>query len=117
MPKVFSCSSCLTQHARPVGKKCQLKAGESFSSGSEVVVPSSSNEITVSDKILNQLRQLGEKIDSMDKRVQRTEAALEKGNSQATDIPATPPGTETPTIGPITAHNNRFPQPAKNPIV
>ena len=75
------------------GEKCQLKAGESFSSGSEVVVPSSSNEITVSHEILNQLRQLGEKMDSMDKRVQRTEAALEKGNSQATDIPATSQGT------------------------
>ena len=81
------------------GKKCQLKAGESFSSGSEVVVPSSSNEITVSDEILNQLRQLGEKMDSMDKRVQCTEAALKKGNSQATDIPATPPGTAGQVTG------------------
>ena len=99
MPKVFSCSSCLTQHARPVGKKCQLKAGESFSSESEVVVPSSTNEITVSDEILNQLRQLGEKMDSMDKRVQRTEAALEKGNSQATDIPAASLGTAGQVTG------------------
>ena len=84
-----------------MGKKCQLKAGESVSSDSEVVVPSSSNKITVSDKILKQLRQLGEKMDCMDKRVQHTEAALEKGNSQATDIPATSQGT----AGQVTAYD------------
>ena len=32
-------------------------------------------------------------MDCMDKRVQRTEAALERGNSQATDILATSQGT------------------------
>ena len=68
------------------GKKCQLKAGESFSSDSEVVAPCSPDEISGTSKILRQLRQLGEKMDCMDKRVQRMEAALEKGHSQATDI-------------------------------
>ena len=101
MPKVFQCSSCLTQHARPVGKKCQLKAGESFSGDSEVVGPSSQSDITVSDEILRQLRQLGEKMDSMDKRVQRTEAALEKGHSQPIDIP----GTSQGTAGQVTGHD------------
>ena len=32
-------------------------------------------------------------MDSMDKRVQRTEAALEKGHSQVKDIPTTSQGT------------------------
>ena len=85
MPKVFYCSKCTGEHARPVGKKCQRDiAGESFSSADEVAVPPSpSSEITVSDQILRQLRVLGDKMDSMDKRVQRTEAALEQGSSQA----------------------------------
>ena len=74
------------------GEKCQLKAGESFSSDSKVVGPSSQVDITVSDEILCQLRQLGEKMDSMDERVQRTEAALEKGYSQTIDIPGTSAG-------------------------
>ena len=93
MPKMFNCTSCLTQHARPVGKKCQLKAGESFSGVSKVVAPSSPNENSGTNKILKQLHQLGEKMDNMDKRVQRTEAAHEKSYSQATDIPATSQGT------------------------
>ena len=92
MPKIFQCSSCHTQHARPVGKKCQLQTGEPFSGDSEVVAPSS-HDVTISDEILRQLRQLGEKMDSMDKRVQRTEAALEKGHSQVNDIPTTSQGT------------------------
>ena len=59
IPKVFHCTSCLTQHAQPVGKKCLLNAGESFSSDSEVIAPSSHNEIMGSDEILQQMRQLG----------------------------------------------------------
>ena len=101
MPKVFQCSNCLTQHARPVGKKCQLKAGESFSGDSEVVGPSFQSDITVSDEILRQLRQLGEKMDYMDKRVQCTEAALEKGYSQPIDIL----GTSQGTAGQVTGHD------------
>ena len=80
MPKVSHCSRCQIQLPRPVGKKCQLKAGESFSSDSEVAAPSSPNDISGANKILKQLRQLGEKMDCMDKRVQRMEAALKKGH-------------------------------------
>ena len=80
-------------------KKCLLKAGESFSSETEVIAPSSHNKITGSDAILQQLRQLGKKMDSMDKRVRRMEAALEKGNSQTTDIPATSQGTAGQVTG------------------
>ena len=75
------------------GIKCQLKAGESFSSDSDVAAPSSPNDISGTNKILKQLPQLGEKMDCMDNRVQLTEAALKKGHSQATDIPATSQGT------------------------
>ena len=81
-------------------KKCQLKSGESFSGESEVVAPSS-HDVTVSDEILRQLRQLGEKMDSMDKRVQCAEAALEKGHSQDKDIPTTSQGT----AGQVTAYD------------
>ena len=38
-------------------------------------------------------------MDCMDKRVQHTEAALEKGHSQATDIPATFQGTAGQVTG------------------
>ena len=99
MPKVFHCTSCQTQHARPVGKKCQLKAGESFFSDSEVVAAPSPNEISGANEILKQLRQLGEKMDCMDKKLQRMEAALEKGHSLATDIPATSQGTAGQVTG------------------
>ena len=81
------------------GKKCQLKAGESFSSDPEVVAPSSQNDVTLSNEILWQLCQLDEKMDSMDERVQHTEAALEKGHSQAKDIPTTSQGTAGQVTG------------------
>ena len=74
-------------------------SAESFSSDSEVVAPSSHNEITSTDEILRQLCQLGEKMDFMDKRVQHTEASLKKGNSQATDISATSQGTAGQVTG------------------
>ena len=82
MPKVYHCSNCSLQHERPVGKKCQFKdQGESLPTDVEVAAPPSS-DIRVSDQILLQLQQLGEKMDTMDKRVQQTEAALGQGNSK-----------------------------------
>ena len=90
MPKVFHCSKCQEEHSRPVGKKCTKSAGESFSSATQVPAPpSSTNEITASDQILSQLRQIGEKMEAMDRRVQRTEAALEQGSSRVSLLPAT----------------------------
>ena len=59
------------------GKKCQQKAGELFSSDSKV--PSFHNEITDTDEILLQLRQLGEKMDCMDKRMQHTHSVYFPG--------------------------------------
>ena len=66
-----------------MGKKCQRNtAGESFSSAVEVAVPLSPvNELMVSDPILRQLQVLGDKMVTMDNRVQRTEAALEQGST------------------------------------
>ena len=85
MPKVFFCSNCSLQHARPVGKKCQQMLSESFSSDADAPAPPSSSALppSVSDQILSQLQQLGDKMDQVDRRVQRTEAALEQGSTQA----------------------------------
>ena len=85
MPKVFYCSKCTLQHPRPVGKKCQYEV-ESLASDVEDAAPPSTDPAgvaTVSDKILLQLQRLGEQMDSMDRRVQRTEAALGQGSQQA----------------------------------
>ena len=85
MPKVFCCSKCTSQHPRLVGKRCQV-VGESLVSDVEVVAPPSplvSGISSVSGQILLQLQQLGDKMDKMDRQVQRTEAALDQGNSQA----------------------------------
>ena len=85
MPKVFYCSKCTLQHPRPVGKKCQQEGG-SLASDVEDAAPPSTDSVgvaTVSDQILLQLQKLGEKMDSMDRRVQRTEAALGQGSQQA----------------------------------
>ena len=51
----------MPQYAPSVGKICQLKAGESFSSDSKVVAPSSTshNEITGTDEIILQSHMLG----------------------------------------------------------
>ena len=100
MPKIFYCSKCQDEHERPVGKKCQLKlAGESFSSANEVVAtPSSSVSGSISDQILSKLSQIGEKMELMDRRVQRTEAALEQGTSRVSPLLSTSqsqPGTST----------------------
>ena len=89
MPKVFHCSKCQEEHVRPVGKKCMKTAGESFSSADPMPAPPSpGNEITASDQILLQLRKIGEKMEVMDRRVQRTEAALEQGSSHVS-LPGT----------------------------
>ena len=84
MPKVFYYSKCTSYHPRPVGKRCQV-AGESLVSDVEVVAPPSpsmSGLSSVSDQILLRLQQLGDKMDMMDRRVQRTEAVLDQCNSQ-----------------------------------
>ena len=39
MPKVFFCSNCSLQHARPVGKRCQQMLSESFSSDADAPAP------------------------------------------------------------------------------
>ena len=85
MPKVFHCSKCALQHPRPVGKKCKYE-GEFLSDDVEVAAPPSMEPDSngrVSQLILSQLQQLGEKMDLMDRRMQRTEAALGQGTSQA----------------------------------
>ena len=82
MPKAFCCSKCTSQHPLPVGKRCQV-AGESLVSDVEVIAPPSpsvSGLSLVSDQILLQLQQLGDKMDKMDRRLQRTEVALDQGN-------------------------------------
>ena len=85
MPKVFFCSNCSLQHAQPVGKRCQQMPGESFSSDADAPAPPSSNSLTpsVSNQILTQLQQLGDKMEQIDRRMQRTEAALEQASTQA----------------------------------
>ena len=72
MPKVYHCFNCSLQHERRVGKKCHIKDhGESLSTDVEVAAPPSS-DIRLSEQILLQLQQLGEKMDSMDKHWNRT---------------------------------------------
>ena len=59
--------------------------GESFSSDADAPAPPSSSSLppSVSNQILTQLQQLGDKMEQMGRRVQRTEAALERGSTQA----------------------------------
>ena len=100
MPKVFYCSKCALQHPRPVGKKCQYK-GESSSSDVEVAAPPSTEMVgnaTVSQQILLQLQQLGDKMDQMDRRVQRTESALEQGTSQVSSLTVTSHNSPNPKV-------------------
>ena len=100
MPKVFYCSKCALQHPRPVGKKCQYE-GESLSDDVEVAAPPSTepdSSDTVSQLILSQLQQLGEKMDLMDRRVQRTEAALGQGTSQASLSSVTSHSAPSPNV-------------------
>ena len=56
---------------------------------------------TVSDKILLQLQWLGEKMDSMDRRVQRTDAALGQGSQQASSFAST---SHSPSIQNCESH-------------
>ena len=70
-----------------MGKRCQ-EAGESLGLDVEVVAPpspSASGVSSMSGQILLQLQQLGDKMDQMDRRVQRTAAALDQGTSQASN--------------------------------
>ena len=86
MPKVFFCSNCSLQHARPVEKKCQQMPGESFSSEVDAPAPPSSSSLppSVTDQILFRTT-TGDKMEQMDRRVQRTEVALEQGSAQASN--------------------------------
>ena len=92
MPKVYFCSKCDLQHPRPVGKKCKLE-GESLAGDVEVPAPPSPSPAgisTVSDQILSRLQELGDKMDSMDRRVQKAEASLGQGSSQASSVLSSP---------------------------
>ena len=111
MPKVFHCSKCQNEHEQPVGKKCQVKlTGESFSSTSEVAASSSTSDITaVSDQILSKLQQIGEQMELMDRRVQRTEAALEQGSPL--------PSTSRSQHGTATVSNHSITIPDSNSSV
>ena len=114
MPKVFHCSNCSLQHERPVGKKCQYAdQGESLPSDVEVAAPPSS-DIRASEQILLQLQLLGEKMDSMDKRVQWTEAALGQGNSQAGQIATNASVTQSSTT---VAHSNATEEVSSESVV
>ena len=100
MPKVYFCSKCDLQHLCPVGKKCKLE-GESLASDVEVPAPPSpspSGISTVSDQILSRLQELGDKMDSMDRRVQKAEAALGQGSSQASSALSSPHTTLTTAV-------------------
>ena len=112
MPKSFHCSKCQNEHEQPVGKKCQMKlAGESFSSTSEVAASSSTSDSpTVSDQILNKLQQIGEQMELMDRRVRRTEAALEQGSSHVSPLPSTSRGQH----GTATVSNHSITVPDSN---
>ena len=80
---------CFTLSATS-GKRCQYE-GESFSGDVEVAAPPSTDTVgndMVSLQILSQLQQLGDKIDLIGRRVQRTEAALGQGTSQASSSSA-----------------------------
>ena len=71
-----------------MGKKCKLE-GESLVSDVEVPAPpspSSASIVTVSDQIVSWLQELGDKMESMDSRVQKAEAALGQGTSQASSV-------------------------------
>ena len=61
------------------GEKSQLEAGESFSSDSEVVAPSSHNEITGTDEILRQFCQLFEKNGLYGQKGATDEGSTQKG--------------------------------------
>ena len=90
----------LYKHPRPVGKKCQYE-GETLSGDVEVPAPPSTepdSNTTVSQQILLQLQQLGDKMDLMDRRVQPTEAALGQGTSQASSSSITPHNSSSQNI-------------------
>ena len=94
LSSLLYCSKCTFQHLRPVGKKCQYE-GESFASDVEDAAPPSmypASVATVSDKILLQLQRLGEKMDSMDRMVQRTDAIPGQGSQQANSSSSTSHG-------------------------
>ena len=112
MPKSFHCSKCQKEHERPVGKKCQMKlAVESFSSTSEVAASSSTSDSpAVLDQILNKLQQIGEHMELMDRRVRRTEAALEQGSSHVSPLPSTSRGQH----GTATVSNHSIMVPDSN---
>ena len=82
-----------------MGKKCKLE-GESLAGDVEVPAPPSPSPAgisTVSDQILSRLQELGDKMDSMDRRVQKAEAALGQGSSQASSVLSFP-HTTLPTV-------------------
>ena len=82
IPKVLYSSKCALQHPRLVGKKCQLE-GKSLASDVEVPALPCLPLATVSDQILLWLQELGDKMDSIDRRVYKTEAVLGQGSSRA----------------------------------
>ena len=68
-----------------MGKKCQLKSKGEYLLDVEVAAPPSSGTL-LCKHILLQLQQLGDKMDSINKRVQHTEASMGQDNSQVCQI-------------------------------
>ena len=101
MPKVYYCLKCALQHPHPLGKNYQLE-GESLGGDVEVPAPpspSSAGITTVPDQILSQLQELGDKMDLMDRGVQKTEAVLGQGSLQASSAFNTPQNASNNSIG------------------
>ena len=92
MPKVFKCSACGGQHARPVGAKCQVVGVKNNDTTVDAGLDSPDDTNT---KILNALSAVSSRLTAIEQRIEKTEEQLQNTKSGSDGVKLARLGTST----------------------
>ena len=92
MPKVFKCSACGGQHARPVGAKCQVVGVKNNDTTVDAGLDSPDDTNT---KILNALSAVSSRLTAIEQRIEKTEEQLQNTKSGSDGVKLAGLGTST----------------------
>ena len=124
-PKEYDCSVCKVKHARPVGRNCTRSRDAASSSSlldsthiSEISASSKSGSSGISDdlaqKILQSLNNVNERLDTIDKRIQKNEEVMAaKLGDDSLNSPLTSP--ENQGASALIARNSTLKSKSKQP--
>ena len=83
MPKIFKCSTCGSQHKRPVGVKCQMQGLEN----NDVTVDAGlDSPDDINTQILNALSAVSSRLTSIEQLIEKTEEQLQNSGSDGVKL-------------------------------